>query len=353
MNAPPTNVRRQIVQLLRRNGPATGARLARKLRVSRQAVHKHLKSLVTESAVVRTGATRGARFEIRTAGTRPKPAKEFRRSYRLAGLEEGEVFRTISQALSLERMLSRPALNIVHFAFTEMLNNAIDHSRSKTCTVAFSLEPYEVRFFVRDRGIGIFHSVASRFHLGSEEAAVGELTKGKITTMKERHSGEGIFFTSKAADLLSFRSHRLSMTFDALRKDTFFREGRFFEGTEVSFTLRRNSKRQLERVFSEFAPEEFDFKFERTRVAVHLFGSEFVSRSEARRLLARLDRFREIELDFRGVRILGQGFADELFRVFPADHPAIRIRLVNLRTKLAAVVRHVVDDDSWKRLTIG
>ncbi|MFZ5475538.1 MAG: STAS-like domain-containing protein [Myxococcota bacterium] len=38
-------------------------------------------------------------------------------------------------------------------------------------------------------------------------------------------------------------------------------------------------------------------------------GGEFVSRSEARRLLHGLERFREVVLDFAGVPGVGQGFA--------------------------------------------
>jgi len=53
-----------------------------------------------------------------------------------------------------------------------------------------------------------------------------------------------------------------------------------------------------------------------------------------------LDKFAEIDLDMRGVRRLGQGFADEVFRVFAAKHPAIRVRVLNANPNVTAMARH-------------
>ena len=50
-----------------------------------------------------------------------------------------------------------------------------------------------------------------------------------------------------------------------------------------------------------------------------------MSRSQARRILARAERFKEVILDFTGVKEIGQGFADEVFRVFAKEHPDVNI----------------------------
>jgi hypothetical protein len=93
-------------------------------------------------------------------------------------------------------------------------------------------------------------------------------------------------------------------------------------------------------VFSEFAPEEYDFQFRKTRVLVKLLRKDYVSRSEAKRLLHNLDKFAEIELDMRDVQNLGQGFADEVFRVFATAHPDIVIRFVNASDAVSAMIKH-------------
>jgi hypothetical protein len=112
-------------------------------------------------------------------------------------------------------------------------------------------------------------------------------------------------------------------------------------GTEVRFAVQRSSRRRLDEVFGEFAPAEYDFQFQRTKVLVKLLRQDYVSRSEARRLLANLEKFSEIVLDFRDVASVGQGFADEVFRVFAGRHPAIKITTENASPVVDAMIRHV------------
>jgi hypothetical protein len=54
-------------------------------------------------------------------------------------------------------------------------------------------------------------------------------------------------------------------------------------------------------------------------------GERFVSRSEAKRLLHGMEKFEEVVLDFRGVQSVGQGFADEVLRVWSRAHPGTRL----------------------------
>ena len=209
---------------------------------------------------------------------------------------------------------------------------------------------HDLHFQVRDYGIGIFHSIFTKFGLQDENAAVGELLKGKATTMSERHSGEGIFFTSKAADRFVLRSHRIQLAFDRARDDIQVAPIRNLKGTEARFTLSLQSKRKLDALFQEYAPEEFDYSFERTRVCVKLIEMQCVSRSAAKRLVARLQSFKEVVLDFKGIKSLGQAYADELFRVFMRAHPDVRLQLENLPPAFIPMVKHVLDASIARRV---
>jgi hypothetical protein len=73
---------------------------------------------------------------------------------------------------------------------------------------------------------------------------------------------------------------------------------------------------------------------------VKLLSQTCISQSEARRLLVNLDKFRRVELDFRNVESVGQGFADEVFRVFANNHPEIDLRPVNASPAVNAMIRH-------------
>jgi hypothetical protein len=124
-------------------------------------------------------------------------------------------------------------------------------------------------------------------------------------------------------------------------KDVFVSNHRYVKGTHVQIEVRRNSRTKLEDIFSEFAPQEFDFQFSKSRVHVKLSGTRYISRSEARRLIVNLEKFKLIELDFTHVESVGQGFADEVFRVFTTHHPDIVIHAVNASPAVGAMIQHV------------
>lgn len=334
--------RDRILQWLGREDGLSGGDLCRRLGLTRQAVHKHLRQMIAEGVIEKRGSTKAAEYQ--RAGHRPSTTRTFfRKAYMLRGLEEDRVLEEVALYLRLKHLLSSPAWALWSYAFTEMLNNAIEHSGSRQGLVEAVVDDYEARFVVRDQGIGAFHSIASHFHLRDENMAAAELLKGKATTMASRHSGEGIFFTSKAADLFTLRSHHVELLVDRRKNDTFLSSRRFLRGTEVRFVISRRSRRRLQDLFDAFAPADYDYKFQRTRLRVHLAQPDYVSRSEARRLVNRLDRFREVVLDFKGVRTIGQSFADEVFRVFARRHPGLELQVENAVGPVAAMIRHVVD----------
>jgi hypothetical protein len=157
--------------------------------------------------------------------------------------------------------------------------------------------------------------------LASDFEAVQELSKGKRTTDRKRHTGEGIFFTSKAVDIFRLTSSGVRWTVDNLRHDTALGVVPASGGTSVVCQIDPQTDRSLAGIFHEFSR---DHAFVKTRPVVKLFaiGTTFVSRSEARRLLDGLEAdFETVEVDFAGVTDVGQGFVDELLRVWPAAHP--------------------------------
>jgi hypothetical protein len=99
-------------------------------------------------------------------------------------------------------------------------------------------------------------------------------------------------------------------------------------------------------VFDRFSDSlEEDYGFTRTQVPVSLarFGDEnLVSRSQAKRLLARFDRFKEVTLDFSGVETIGQAFADEIFRVFRGEHPEVHLVPVNVAPAVERMIRRAL-----------
>jgi uncharacterized protein DUF4325 len=192
---------------------------------------------------------------------------------------------------------------------------------------------------VRDYGVGAYDKLRRGLHLASEFEAVQELSKGKRTTDRAHHTGEGIFFTSKAVDVFRLASSGVRWTVDNLRHDVALGVAVEAGGTSVVCQIDPRTGRNLADVFGQFTS---DFAFTRTRPVVKLFevGTSFVSRSEARRLLDGLDEdFEAIEVDFTGVSDVGQGFVDELLRVWPSAHPGKAVIPASMNPAVEFMIR--------------
>jgi hypothetical protein len=73
-------------------------------------------------------------------------------------------------------------------------------------------------------------------------------------------------------------------------------------------------------------------KFDKTHKIIELskLGDErYVSRSQARRIILGLENFNYVYLDFKDISTVGQGFVEEVFRVFKLKRPRIKIDYIN------------------------
>ncbi len=244
-------------------------------------------------------------------------------------LSEDMVLDEIKENSGVFENLPANVVNIVDYAFTEILNNAIEHSNSKEIMVSVDKKENILTFEVVDYGVGIFKNIIAKRGLKNEMEAIQDLLKGKQTTNPEKHSGEGIFFTSKIADKFFIRGSNKKLIFDNVLNDIFVKDMTEISGTRVSFEISIKSTKKLNNIFREYSGDAFEFS--KTKVTVDLFeiDNAYISRSQARRILAGLEKFKEIILDFKNIETIGQGFADEVFRVWGKSHPAKKIEYKN------------------------
>ena len=288
--------------------------------ISRQAVNRHLNRLIDEKVLDAEGATRN-------------------RSYQIRNLERWEVQYSIDSQLaedvvwrddikSLLKAVPDNVLGMWDYGFTEIFNNAIEHSEGSEISVKFKKNAADVEIHVKDDGVGIFEKVKNNFILLDERHAVLELSKGKLTTDPENHTGQGIFFTSRMFDKFTILSGETFFYHKYGTSEDWVVESSSFEsGTVVSMQLNNQVSRTVKEVFDRYTSGE-DYAFSKTVVPVRLAQYErenLISRSQAKRLMTRLDSFNTVVLDFDNVEVVGQAFADEAFRVFPAKHPDIEV----------------------------
>jgi len=235
-------------------------------------------------------------------------------------------------------------MSICEYGINEMVNNAIDHSEGTKAEIHVEQSAAGVSFLVIDDGIGIFNKIQRDLHLSEPRQAIFELSKGKLTTDPIRHTGEGIFFVSRMFDDFVVYSEGLFFSpYDTnveMLPDSMIEKG----GTTISMGVSTFSDRTLQEIFDHYTSDGFEYTFSKTDVPVTLatFGDEsLVSRSQARRLLARFHEFDEISLDFRDVDSIGQAFADEIFRVYAQNNPGIEINTVNTNEQIEGMIRRV------------
>lgn len=302
--------------------------------VTRQTVHRHLAALVKEGYLNATGETRA---RVYTLG----PIREFADTYELSTADEGRIYqRDFSYVFD---GLPDNIVDICHYGFTEMVNNAIDHSEGTIVKISTIRNKKEVIIAIHDDGEGIFVRIARLLNLPDPRESLLELSKGKLTTDPDNHSGEGIFFTSRVFDDFFIFSGDLQFTHHHEHDDDYLTHIDGFEhiGTAVHMVIALDSDTDITTVFDEYSTGPDDYAFDRTVVPVRLAiyeGERLISRSQAKRLLSRVERFNRVVFDFESVDVIGQAFADELFRVFPGKHPQTRISYSNANVDVKKMI---------------
>lgn len=329
------SIRRRALSLISGDGHRVAAHLADEFGLSRQVANGYLQSMVRDGLIDAEGTTRARVYQLRTL-------TEAARNYPCEGLQEDLVWRELIAPVVAR--LPENVRDIWHYAATEMINNAIDHSGSPEVQVKVRKNALDTEAIVADEGEGIFLKIQRALNLHDSREAILELAKGKLTTAPEKHSGEGIFFTSRALDFFEIESHHLRFSHAPRANDSIAELATDTPGTHVRMRLGNESPRLMREVFDAFSDPE-EYTFDKTVVPLRLAqyeGEKLVSRSQAKRVAHRFERFKRVELDFAGIAEIGQAFADELFRVFAAAHPAIRIVPVNTEPAVAQMIRRVL-----------
>ncbi len=333
------NIRQFIVDNLSKHPKDIASYASDKLGITRQTAHKYLKEFISDGFVHGSGKTKGAQYEF-------VPVKHKFELPMDQVKSESDIW--IGSIIPILPEMAENVRSICAYGFQEMLNNVIDHASATKVIIEIKYTLYSIKFWVVDNGVGIFNKIQRDLKLATAQQSILELAKGKFTSDPVRHSGEGIYFTSRMYDDFAILSGTLRFfghdkddwIFDCPKRDD-------IEGTSVFMEIIRNSTRTMESVFSQFTTETEDHDFRKTKIPLKLMqyeGESLVSRSQAKRLMVRADKFIEVILDFEGIKFIGQAFADEIFRVFRNQHSDVNIIYVNASKEVEAMIKHVTTD---------
>jgi len=309
-------IRSFILDIVENNTTKLIPKTMDKFNITRQAVFQHIQHLIKQDMLIHTN--HGV-YELR-------PQEEWSETFSISSNSAEDV---VWREVVGPRIGKLPdnALDIWYYGFTEMFNNVVDHSNSKDVLIRIKKTAQTTQMDIADGGIGIFNKIKNVMGLLDERHAVIELTKGKLTTDPKSHSGEGIFFASRMFDTFCILSGEVFLSHAyGEDEDWILQNNAAQNGTRVSMKLKNNTARTKREIYDKFS--DVDYGFTKTVVPVRLaqYGNEkLISRSQAKRLLERVDRFKTVFFDFSEVETIGQAFADEVFRVFVNAHPHIEI----------------------------
>ncbi|MBF0626067.1 MAG: DUF4325 domain-containing protein [Magnetococcales bacterium] len=329
-------VRRFILEQAARDPSRLARATAQHFGISRQAVAKHIRSLMESGLLAASGRTRlrrHARQEIRDEIL----------TFAVTDLDPEAVWRDHVRVWLAGR--SEPVQEIWRFGLLEMLNNVLLHAQASHVWIAATLGGSRVRLIVGDDGQGLFEKIQSRLGLTYRLQAVLELAKGPLTSPREGRPGAGIFLTSRLFDLFTIRSREL---FYARNQDLDWdgvSEEEPVAGTFVWMELADDTPRTLATVLARYRGGDAARRdLVTTVIPVELarFGAELLTtREQAERLMARVERFRTVVLNFKGVKSIGPGFAEHVFRTFPRLHPDVELLPVNCNEAVTASMRKI------------
>jgi anti-sigma regulatory factor (Ser/Thr protein kinase) len=332
----PASATRWITAAAVQHGDALPAHLMQRLQISRRQATLLLRRLEALQWLQACGTPRAPRYV-------PGALRQVVKRYALQGLQEDTPWR---RDFAPCFALPQAVLAMAQHAFTELLNNAIDHSGGSSVTVSMRQTPLQLQLLVSDDGVGLFHRVAEHFALDEPAVAMLELAKGKLTSDPSRHCGHGLFFTAQLADVFDLHANTAAFQrrgwdgghWHAQRPAT-------QAGTSIYLAIALDTPRTLDQVLQAHSASGRDYGFERTRVPLALLAApgsrQLSSRAEARRALARLDAFSAAELDFSGLDRIGHGFADEVFRVHRQRHPGVSLSPSAMNADIGAMVASI------------
>ena len=238
---------------------------------------------------------------------------------------------------------ARNVIEIWEYTFSEMMNNVIEHSAAEHVKLTIRQTYLKTSVRIEDDGVGIFNKIQKYFGFASTEEAICELFKGKLTTDSQNHSGEGIFFSSKIMDDFYILSSGKVFTNNILDASELKEAAMDATGTCVVMDLSNFTHKTTKEVFDLYSNDEGSFLT--TKIPMkNIFDTTPVSRSQAKRVCNRLEKFTEVIIDFQGIDWMGQGFAHQVFSVFAKAHPEIKLTPINMNEDVTKMYIHVTEE---------
>jgi len=309
--------------------------VAQKFAISRQAAARHLKKLTDQGDIETEGNTSGRIY-------RPSKGRITQYIYLVNDLPRAEVVWE-KDILPLLQSLPDHIIELWEYCFTEVFTNGVAHSKGKSLNVRIIQQKLQTTINILDDGIGIFQNIKEKSQLDTDEYAALELTNGTISIIPGKNVKANILLSAQMTDHFTIISKRVVLAHQyGIDWDwTLDRSNDEISGTLICMIINNDTVRTCKQTIKDCMAEGKN-DFAKTCIPVKLvdYSAETLfSRAQARRVLARVDKFKIAILDFYGVQEIGPAFADQIFRVFSSNHPDIQLFYTNANKQVEDIIQ--------------
>ena len=302
--------------------------------VSRQAVLKHMHSLINDKQVIAHGKTRDRFYELR-------PYVNYQKTIVIDNSFSSNFILNQYVLPHLEH-LSNNLADIIKFSLGALFQNVKDHSNSTKIFFKLYFNHECLHAIISDNGKGLFGHISSTIKLDSLQNAAIELVKGGVTTDKENHSGDELNAVINLFDSSKIESNGMFLEFQNEKLSYHSGESTQKHGTRMHFKIDPNSKRTCQEIFKKiFDPENKSLFIPINLLSIN--GNDQInSRSQAKSVLRKIDGMKIINLDFKYVELIGPAFADELIRIIKKTDSKIKIKWFNSNETIDILMSHAL-----------
>ena len=291
-----------------------------KFGVSRQAVLRHMNTLIREKQVVAHGKTKDRYYEL-------EPLLNYTK------------FADISQGFKTNRFLRTeivPGLDflprnigeICEYALAALLHNVMDHARATHLSVKLFATRDETHIVVTDNGVGIFHHIRDGMGLEGKTISAIELAKGPQSHEAGYHAGDDLQAVMMLFNGITIDSAEISLRYEKKADRWSLQESKQARGTKIHLEISTKSSITCNKIFSNLFAEENSV----VRIPVNLArtnGELLISRDQAHKLVHNIEFSKEVEFDFTGIDMIGPAFAHELVWIAREKNKSIDIDWIN------------------------
>ena len=291
-----------------------------KFGVSRQAVLKHMNTLIREKRVVAYGKTKDRYYEL-------EPLLNYTK---LVDITQGFKTDRFLRTDIVKHLSSLPdnICEICEYALAVLLHNVVDHASATHLSMKIFSTRDETHLMVTDNGVGIFHHIRDGLGLGGKTISAIELAKGHQNHEPGNHAGDDLQAVMMLFDGITIDSAEISLRYEKNVDRWSLQESKQARGTKIHLEIATKTDITCNKIFNRLFSEEKSV----VRIPVNLAstnGELLTSKDQAHKLVHNLEFSKEVEFDFAGIDLIGPAFAHELVWITRDKNKSIDIDWIN------------------------